>query len=188
MQIDTQTYLDLAEDAGKIVFWDLEATGLKGDYNSIICSSFKPYGEKPFTISIAALGNDQRVVRETKEVLESYQTVVTYYGKGFDMPMLNTRLAKWKLLPVEQMYHVDMYFSLKSKFLFGRGKSLGSFLDFFGTPEQKMSVSSNVWSEMGYDLKKHMPTMIKRCESDVIGLEDLYKKTRHLIKEIKRQN
>lgn len=185
MQIDSQTYLDLAEGAGQVVFWDLEATGLKGDYNSILVSSFKEYGKEPFSLNVEAVGNDVKVARETKDILESYQTIVTYYGKGFDLPMLNTRLAKWKRMPANPLYHIDLYFSLKPKFLMGR-KSLGSLLSFFGTPEQKMSVNADAWSEMGFNMKKHMPTMIKRCESDVIGLEDLYRKTRHHIKEIKR--
>jgi hypothetical protein len=30
-----------------------------------------------------------------------------------------------------------------------------------------------------------MKTMVKRCESDCSGLEALYKRTSHLIKEIK---
>ena len=185
MQIDTQTYLELAENASKIVFWDIETTGLKGDYNSILVSTVKPFGKKPVTFSVQALGNDQKVARETKEFLSEFQTVVTYYGKGFDMPFLNTRLAKWKQRPVDPMYHLDLYFSLKPKLLLAR-RGLGSLCEFYGTPEQKMFVGSEVWSEMGFNLKKHMPTMLKRCESDVIATEDLYKKSRHLIRDLKK--
>lgn len=185
MQIDVQQYLELAELGGKIVFWDLETTGLKGDLNSILVSSFKEHGKPPFSINVEALGNDQKVARETKEILESYQTVVTYYGKGFDMPMLNTRLAKWKRLPVQPMYHLDMYFSLKPKFLLAR-KGLGSVGAFLGAVEDKMFVGSDVWSEMGFKMKTHMPVMIKRCESDVILLEDVYNKSKHFIRDLKR--
>jgi uncharacterized protein YprB with RNaseH-like and TPR domain len=45
MQLNTQTYLDLVENAKKLVFFDIESTGLRGDYGSIICASFKPYNE-----------------------------------------------------------------------------------------------------------------------------------------------
>jgi hypothetical protein len=57
---------------------------------------------------------------------------------------------------------------------------------FTGTPEQKLGVSPNVWNEMGFKMEEHMPLMIKRCESDTSVLEDLYKKTKHLIKDIKK--
>jgi hypothetical protein len=49
-----------------------------------------------------------------------------------------------------------------------------------------MSVSASDWSDMPSQTEELMPTMIKRCESDVKGLEALYKRTRHLIKDITR--
>ena len=185
MQIDVQDYLTLAEGAGKMVFWDLETTGFKGDYNSILVSSFKEYGKKPFTVHVEAVGNDQKVARLTKEILSEYQTVVTYYGKGFDWPMLNTRLTKWGKAPANPMLHLDLYFTLKPKFLLA-SKGLGAVGRFLGTKEDKMFVGTEVWSEMGFNMKKHMPTMIKRCESDIILLEDVYKKTKPLIRDLKR--
>ncbi len=187
MQIDTQVYLDLVEDAGKLVFWDIEASGLRGDYNSILCASFKPYNTKPFTVKIKQVGNDQRVVSEIKEILEDYECWCTYYGKGFDVPMLQTRLLKWGKDPVRTKHHIDMYFTLKSHLLMAR-KSMAQMAGFLGTPEQKMGVGPNVWSEMAFNMDKHMPQMVARCESDTAVLEDVYKKTRHLIKEIKKQS
>lgn len=186
MQIDAQTYLDLVEDSGRLLFWDIEASGLRGDYNSIICASFKPYGERPFTLRIKQLGNDQKVVRQMKEILEDYHCWVTYYGKGFDVPMLQTRLLKWGQDPVKTRHHLDMYFTLKTHLLMAR-KSMAQMAGFLGTPEQKVGVSPNVWSEMAFNMDKHLPQMIARCESDCAVLEDVYKKTRHLVKEIKMQ-
>jgi len=187
MKIEVQDYLDMVETSKKLAFFDIEASGLKGDYNSVICVSIKPYGSRPYTIRIKQLGNDQKVVREAKEELASYHCLCGYYSSGFDWPMLNTRLLKWGHLPLESRHHIDMYYKLKSHILTG-SKSQGHLLNWLSTPEQKMSVSADAWSEMGFNIDKHLPTMIKRCESDVSGLEDLYKRTRHLIKEIKLQS
>jgi len=187
MKIDPQTYLDLAEKTGQLVFFDIEATGLKGDYNSTLVVSFKPYGKRPYSLSIKAVGNDQRVVREAKEELEKYHCWCSYYGKGYDIPMLNTRLLKWGLQPIVSKHHIDMYFVLKSHTVMAR-RSMGQVAGLLGTPEQKMGVSPNVWSEMGFKVDEHMPQMIKRCESDCSVLEDVYKRTRHLIKDIKLQS
>jgi uncharacterized protein YprB with RNaseH-like and TPR domain len=52
MKIDVQRYLDLVEQANSLLFLDIEATGLKGDYNSVLCVSLKPYGGKPYTFSV----------------------------------------------------------------------------------------------------------------------------------------
>jgi hypothetical protein len=99
--------------------------------------------------------------------------------------MLNTRRLKWGVAPVESRHHLDMYFILKPKTLMGR-RSMAAYAAFLGTPEQKMSVNQDAWSEMAFNMKKHLPTMIKRCESDCAVLEDVYKKTRHLIKDLKQ--
>jgi hypothetical protein len=128
-------------------------------------------------------------VRELGEELSKYHVWVTYYGKGFDVAMLNTRRLKWNLDPIItaselSRYHIDMYYILKPKTLMGR-RSMAAYASFLGTPEQKMSVGQEVWSEIGFNMDKHLPTMVKRCESDCAVLEEVYKKTRHLIRDLK---
>lgn len=186
-KVDTQEYLDLLEGANKICFFDLECSGLKGDYNSVICGTIKSFRGDPFTFSIKALGNDRKVVREVRDNLEAFSCWVSYYGTGFDIPMLNTRLLKWNLNPTRSRHHIDMYYKLKSHTLMGR-RSQEAYLAFLGTEEQKFKVSQNMWSEMGFKVREHLPIMIQRCESDVRGLQQLYERTRHLIKDIKLQS
>lgn len=182
MQLNVQDYLDLVEDTGKLVCFDIESTGLGGDYNSVLVVSIKPYNQKPITFSVKQAGYDIKVVREAKEELEKYLCWVSYYGKGFDIKMLNTRLTRWGINPVAPRHHLDLYFALKEKLLTKR-KSQGHLLGFFECDRQKMSVSAEEWNKVvaGGSLK----TMIERCESDTEGLESLYKKTRHLIKDLK---
>src|SRR5574341_1250688 len=185
MKVETQTFLELVEKANKLCFFDLEATGLRGDYNSILVASVLPFSVNPITLQIQQPGNDQKLVRELKELLESFELWVTYYGKGFDIPMLNTRLLKWNRKPVDKKPHLDMYFTLKANLLTAR-KSQAHLLEWLNTPEQKMTVGADVWNQILFDVNgKAMKTMVSRCESDVIGLRDLYNKTKHVVKEIK---
>lgn len=184
-RLDAQDYLRLVEAANTLGFVDIEATGLRGDYNSVLVVSIKPYKGRPTSFSIQQPGNDQRVVREAKEALQRLDCWVTYYGKGFDLPMLNTRLLKWNAGPIERRHHVDLYYTLKHNLLTAR-KSQSHLLSWLGTPEQKMTVGADTWNEIVRDTQAAMPTMIKRCESDVKGLQDLYEKTKHLIRDIKR--
>jgi len=185
MQLEPQTFLDLVEKAGTLTFVDIEATGLRGDYNSILCVSVLPFNSEPTTYSVRQAGNDQRVVREAKDALEAADAWVTYYGKGFDIPMLNTRLLKWGQAPIDKRPHIDLYYTLKSNLLTAR-RSQSHLLAWLDTPEQKLSIGADTWNQIVYDLEGTMPTMIKRCESDVAGLQGLYLKTRHLIRDIKR--
>lgn len=183
MQLDAQEFLGLAEDAHKICFVDIESTGLKGDYNSTLVVSVKPYEMKAQSFSVKQPGYDIKVVREAGEFMESFSCWVTYYGKMFDLPFLNTRRLRWGLPPIAKRLHLDMYFTLKANLLTGR-KSQAHLLRFLDCEMQKMDMSPTEWTEVlaTGDMKK----MIARCESDVAGLESLYKKTRHLVKEITR--
>ena len=49
-----------------------------------------------------------------------------------------------------------------------------------------MTVGADTWNDVLYNTKEAMETMVERCESDVIGLEGLYNKVRHLIRDVKR--
>lgn len=183
MKIDAQEYLKLVEQTCKLCTFDIEASGLRGDYNSTLCVSIKPYGMAPYTFQVAQHGNDQKLVREAKEELEKYSCWLTYYGKGFDVKFLNTRLLKWGYEPIKPKHHIDLYYVLKANTTMSR-RSMAQYAGLLETHDQKMGVSPNVWSEMGFKMKEHMPLMIDRCESDTKVLEMVYDKTKHLIKDI----
>ena len=185
MKIDAQEYLRLVEDAGKLAFLDIEASGLRGDYNSVLVVSVKPFGKKPKSLVVQQPGNDQRVVREAKELLESYSVWVGYYSKGYDIPMLNTRLLKWGVDPIEKRPHIDLYYALKYKLLTAR-RSQGHLLEWLETPQEKMSVSAEVWASVAANPGPNLRILRARCESDATGLEALYRRTSHLLVDITR--
>lgn len=186
ISLETQDFLRLTEGANTLLFVDIEATGLRGDYNSILVVSALPYrNEKAVTMKVGQPGNDRKLVREAKEVLEDHDCWVTYYGKGFDLPMLNTRLLKWGLRPIEKRPHVDLYFTLKSNLLTAR-RSQAHLLEWLETPETKMTIGADVWNQVLHNFSAAIETLVQRCESDVRGLRGLYEKTKHIIVDIKR--
>lgn len=184
MQLDPQSFLRLAEKAKSIAFFDIEATGLRGDYNAVLVVSIRPYHSKPITFHVDRPGIDRDVVKAAKAELEKYDCWVSYYGKGYDIPMLNTRLLRWSMDPIEKRHHVDMYFTLKANILMAR-RSQAHQLRWLGTPQQKMDMSAEEWNEIVAFPKRMMPKMIDRCESDTSGLQALYDRTKHLIRDIK---
>lgn len=217
MQIDPQRFLRLAEQAKRICFFDIEATGLRGDYNSVLVVSVRPFDGEAKSFVVDRPGLDFKVMKAAKAELEKYDAWVSYYGKGFDIPMLNTRLLRWRLEPIEKRHHIDLYFTLKSNLLMAHRSQahLLEWLDTEGIDAQlgvrttdfrittaavlqsgivppaaveavkKMTVSAEVWNALLASPKKFLPTMIKRCESDTLGLQALYKRTSHLIRDIK---
>ncbi len=192
MKVDAQKYLELSENCNDICFWDIEATGLKGDYNSIMVVSILPYHGDPITLHVDRVGNDRGVVKEAKDILESFGIWCGFYSRGYDIKMLNTRLFKWGSLPVEKQLHLDLYFQLKTHLSASR-RSQAHYMNWFRVDNrddhvdmEKMSVGADIWSEMPFKIEEHMPTMIKRCESDVKGLKALYDHTKKLIVDFTR--
>lgn len=182
MQFKAQEFLPIVEESHKLLTFDIEATNLRGDYGSILCASFRPYGKDVITVSVDQPGDDKKVVREIKEIMSAYPCWVSYYGKGFDVPMIQTRLLVNGYKQLEKKHHIDLYYVLKYKLLTAR-RSQAHLLRLLETQQQKLDVSANAWNQVMHSAKA-MDLMRERCESDTEGLQALYDKTRHLIEEI----
>lgn len=185
LQIDSQTFLPLAEKAGGVAIIDSEATGLKGDYNSLLVVTIKPYHQKPITLTATRQGDDKRLVKEARDLLHQFPVWVSYYGKGFDIPMLQSRLLHHGMKPLEKHLHIDMYYHMKAHTLTAR-RSQAHLLEWLGTPQQKMTLSPEVWNEVLANYEKGVKILCDRCESDTEGLEALYDRTKHLIVNVTR--
>ena len=190
MKVAAQKYLELLENSNELCFWDIEATGLKGDYDSILCISILPYYGNPISFSVSEVGNDKEVVEQAKNVLEQFSMWCGYYSRGYDIRMLNTRLFKWGIDFVKPSHHLDLYYQLKSKLSTNR-RSQAHYMNWFqdlGIEEDaemfKKPMGANRWSEMAFRIKDHMPEMVDRCEQDVKGLRSLYKHCKHVIGDV----
>jgi uncharacterized protein YprB with RNaseH-like and TPR domain len=184
VQLDPKDFIRLTKQAKSIVFWDIETNNLKADYGSVLVISAKPIGQKPVSFVVEQPGHDIKVVREARDYLNSFDLWSTYYGKGFDVPFVNTRLLRHKLAPLALIPHVDMFFQLKPKTLMG-SKSMASYASFLKLDEQKMHIGPDTWSEVNVN-KKHLKTLQARCESDCAVLEEVFLAAEHLIRDIKR--
>lgn len=186
MQLNDQDFLRLTEKTKKLAFVDIESTGLRGDYNSTLVVVVKPYDGKPHVFRVKQAGNDKRVVREAKECMEQYDGWVTFYGKGFDLPFLNTRLLRWRIPPIDKRPHIDLYYTLKFNTLMAR-RSQAHILRFLETAQEKMDMNPEDWNRVLAEPNGNaFRRMVSRCISDTEGLEALYKETSHLIRDIKR--
>lgn len=185
MQIDTQRFLDLVEQANSMAFVDIEGTGLRGDYNSILVVSVRPFQGAPTTFRVLRPGDDKTLVTQVLTELAKYDCWVTFFGKGYDMPMINTRALMHGLDPLDPRHHIDMYWVLKTHTLFSR-RSQAHYLRALDVPEKKMDMSPEEWNNVLKDPDQYIPKMVRRCDSDTKGLKGLYRTTRHLIRDIKR--
>jgi len=126
------------------------------------------------------------VVRQVRDFLADAAVWVTFYGKGFDVPMLEGRLLKWGQNHLFKRPHIDLFYHLVRKINMSR-KSLIQVAKHIGVSEKKMDVDPDEWNRVLYDTKRTMKNiMVPRCEGDATMLEPALNKTKHLLLNITR--
>jgi len=144
----------------KTVYLDIETAGIsRAEYNIVIAWALKEPGKEPISetitkrdldvdndISDPQLRADYNLLVRLMEVLKNYNRVVTWYGKGFDIPMLRTRClilgipfpAQW------QFVHTDQYYLARNKHKFTRNR-LAEVAKSLGCPYKGTSVTPKAW-------------------------------------------
>jgi uncharacterized protein YprB with RNaseH-like and TPR domain len=160
----------------KTAFFDIEAGGLKGEFDQVYCAAFKEYGKEPYVLSRGyGETNDKRLCIEIKKELKEYDIIITYYGLGYDKPFINSRLAKHRLKPLERQLHIDCYRLAKKIFHYAlNSKRLVAICELLGI-EGKTRVEPDLWEKMKYasrvEKKKSLNEIIEHCLWDVKTLE-----------------
>lgn len=196
VRLSVSEFLELAESAGRLVVWDTEATGLSGDHHSVLVVSVKPVGRRARSWMVRRPGDDREVVAEAGAALEAAAGWISYYGRGFDLPMLQTRRLRWGLPPIAIRPHLDLYWVLRTGLVMSR-RSQAHYLAFLGLPPvargkaeakmaQKMTLSPEVWNAVLAQPRRYLPRLRRRCESDCQGLEDLYRAVRPWVRRMAR--
>lgn len=184
MQIKAEEALPLLEKANSLAFVDIESANLNADFGTCVVASVLPYKGKPTTFT-APPGRDKQLVRDLSDEMAKYQCWVTFYGKRFDVPFINSRLLYHGLPLLPKQHHIDMWAVVRFRTHLSR-RNQAHLLNWLGTPEEKMSVSPNVWAEMAVDTPKKLAILKQRCESDVVGLRAMYDRAKIAIQEITR--
>lgn len=187
MQIDAQDFLIIAEKASHtIATFDIESSGLNCDYNTILVVSVKPLREKPVTFQVtpASVG-DKKIIELARDMLHEYPVWISYYGRRFDFRMLQGRLLQHGSKPLDRHLHIDLYQVLKSAVNTSR-RSMAHYSEWLHIPHKKMTLSPDTWNDAKSSPCK-LKTLADRCESDVRETEDLYFRSRALIKQVMKQ-
>ena len=165
----------------KVVFFDIEAGGLKGNFDQCLCAAFKPYGLKPYALSrTKGDTSDKKLVSDIKRELEKYDIVITYYGLGFDKPFLNSRLTKYGMKPLRRQLHIDCYRTAKKIFKYAlTSKRLVAICEHVGI-KGKTRVEPDIWEKMKYsaiaEKGKCLQQIVDHCLWDVKTLEECFDK------------
>ncbi|MFQ6109300.1 MAG: ribonuclease H-like domain-containing protein [Candidatus Aminicenantales bacterium] len=108
-------------DLSTALFIDLETTGLSGGTGVVpFLVGMGYYSDEKFWITQFFLGDlaeEERMIAELSQFFSqmNFQSLVTYNGKGFDLPLLETRFILHRQpFPLSSLPHLDFLYSARS--------------------------------------------------------------------------
>ena len=108
-------------DLSSAVFLDLETTGLAGGTGTLpFLVGLAYYRDDRFKVTqffLSEMAEEDRLIRELAQFIRDmgFKSVVTYNGKAFDMPLVETRFAMHRTpCPLRGLPHLDFLFSARN--------------------------------------------------------------------------
>ena len=161
----------------KIAYWDCEAWDLSPEFAPLLCVSVLslPDGEMVTfrqdeyikRKKADGMADDRALAIDVRDYLKGFHLTGGWYSKGYDIQLVNTRLAKFGEELMKPVLHIDgtWYFrgwrGLKPKS--SKLKHVAEFFDF----EQKPEVPPDTWLNARSGQKAAMDVVVDRCEADV---------------------
>jgi len=101
-------------------YLDIEASGLKANFDVMYSWALKPRGESKILSDVIkpwSMAGEKRIVSSLIRAMNKFDRVYTYNGTLYDLPFIRTRALRHGLNPQEymQIYHTDLYFVAKSR-------------------------------------------------------------------------
>lgn len=163
------------------LFFDIETTGLSADISAITM-----IGCCDMDGNITQWFNEdglmqKQILSEFLSFIESYETLISFNGKTFDLPFLLTKIKEFKLdRSLESFQHLDLYQILKPfKNLWGltkfRQKDLEQYLNFHRNDQlsgKKLIKTYQNYLKTG-DIKEKEAVFLHNKE-DLLGLRCIY--------------
>ena len=160
------------------LFFDIETTGLSADISAITligCCDMDGnitqwFNEDGFS--------QKQILSDFLTFIKSYDTLITFNGKTFDLPFLSSKIKEFKLNASFDRYeHLDLYQILKPyKNLWGlknfRQKNLEEYLGFHRT--DKLSGKKLIKTYQNYLEKGDTKDVLLHNREDLLGLRNIY--------------
>jgi uncharacterized protein YprB with RNaseH-like and TPR domain len=173
----------------KVAYWDVESTDLAGDFGRLLSASVLTHTGEMVSLRqddfvkaglAADMSDDHAIAVALRDLLEEHNLHVAFFGKGFDVPFLNTRLIANGERFLRQMLMIDprWYYSGWRGVKTSNAK-LKTVSSFFGY-EPKQEVTAETWVKARVGNRDAMDIVVERCESDVRILKEITERTINL--------
>ena len=114
--------------SGRMLFVDLETTGLAGGAGSyaflVGCGWFESGTFRVRQFFLSTFAGERALLEAVRETADSAGTIVTYNGKSFDLPLMETRFLLHRMdTPFAGRPHVDMLHPARRLWQQGRSRA-----------------------------------------------------------------
>ena len=173
--------------------FDIESTGLTGDFSCILCAVVKPYGrgkEQVFKIDLDKrdmLEAEKDLLLEFLPVLTSFDGLAGYYSTRFDMPLIRTRCMFHGIPAPKKIKHFDAYFTIRRTVnpttrRMDRINEINRLTDESLPEKSKLGVKEWTGATFRRD-KESLDYIVEHCVKDVQVLESIIDKYMDFVPE-----
>lgn len=101
----------------KIVFFDIETSSLEADAGIIVGAGLSTETGKTEYLEAKKTSEEKTLLDKLLKRMETFDTIVTWSGRGFDIPYLTTRLLKHSIdpTPILAKQHLDLNEVVRSR-------------------------------------------------------------------------
>lgn len=163
-------------DNSRILVFDIESTNLKADFGFCLCVGYKWFGER--RVHVPSVQEhpgdlDSGLMKHIWPILASADIWITYNGIRFDQRFLNSRMYKAGLPPLPPVAHVDLLYTMRSKFCLHSNR-LASVQEFLDLEDAKTPIKMDIWVKAMQGSPTALRYIVEHCKQDVLVLEQAY--------------
>lgn len=181
--IRTKEGLVMPAEHPRILTWDIESTNLNASFGTILCIGWKWHGlSEVHTLTILdgphkIMLDDKWLVSEFAKVFSEADYHITWYGARFDLPFINTKLMKYELPPLPEVYHLDLWRHARYRMKLHSNR-LQAVSEYLGVEHRKNPISFDDWQHAAHGNVKAMKQVALHCKLDVLVLEEVFDRMR----------
>lgn len=134
----------------------------------------------------ADITNDRDLVAAYAKALEEYDILVSWNGKLFDIPVIQSRLAYYGLPALRPHMHVDLMYYATGQFNRLGRKSLQNVSEYFSVSNQKTPLRIRQWNGAMAGKDEDYDKIAEHCIADVLVLRDVLPHLKRHVRTIHR--
>lgn len=173
-----------------LYFIDVESTGLDAESSFIVGYGLMRLDGSWIHDFAKTVNDESKIIYSLLNEVKDCECIVTWYGTGFDIPMVVARAVKNNIdpSPILTVKHVDLFIVFKALFKLSR-YDLDSVCKFLGIPKRVELKGSDMpplyFRALGGD-SEALKLIEEHCYDDLQGLRSIYLKVKSIVDKITR--